>query len=202
MSTVERSTVPPYILLVILLAFLSMSAAVFYSLADKPKAVHASTNAANPTADKSAPLAGGDPDPALSEEQADDLSALMRKVQSNPNDADALMEIGSIFLTAKDWGRAGVFLNRAVLSRPADIGPRYMLGIALYQQGREQEAAAVFEELLALEKYPAAQYNLAIIYKYHMDKPDEAKALLEQILASPDADVETVSRAKKELNPE
>jgi Flp pilus assembly protein TadD len=77
-----------------------------------------------------------------------------------------------------------------------------MLGIALYQQGREREAATVFEELLALEKYPAAQYNLAIIYKYHMDKPNEARALLEQVTASPDADTETASRAKKELNPE
>jgi Flp pilus assembly protein TadD len=196
MSSVER-TAPPYILLVILLGFLSMFAATFYSLMDKPAAVNAGASGNTAVAPSD-----GDPEPTLSQEQADELSVLMRKVQSNPNDADALMEIGGIFLTAKEWGRAGVFLNRAVLSRPADTGPRYMLGIALYQQGRMQEAATVFEELLALENYPAAQYNLAIIYKYHMDKADEAKTLLERIMTSPDADVETVSRAKKELNPE
>ena len=93
--------------------------------------------------------------------------------------------------------------NRAATTSPPDgINPRYTMGIALYEQGKMQEAAAVFAELLSLEKSAAAQYNLAVIYKYHLDKPDEAKALFKQIAASPDADADTTLRAKKELQEE
>jgi len=77
-----------------------------------------------------------------------------------------------------------------------------MLGIALYQQQRIQEAAAAFQELLNLEKNAAAQFNLAVIYKYHLDKPNEARALIEQIAALPGADADTAKRARKELQVE
>ena len=197
MNSVKHAA-PPYILLLLLLGFLAMFAAFFHGLMHKQTDKRAGVNAANPAGTVAA-SPNGDPGPALSEQQVDELVALMSKIQTSPDDADALMEIGNTFLAVNDWERAVTFLNRAVMSRPSDIRPRYMLGIALYQQGKIQEAAATFEELLALEKDPAAQYNLAVIYKYHMDKSDEAAVLFEQIAASPDADTDTVNRAKKEL---
>jgi len=194
-----RCTAPPYILLLLLLGFLAMFAAFFHGFMHKQTDKRAGVNAANPASGTVAASPNADSGPALSEQQVDELVALMSKIQTSPDDADALMEIGNTFLAVNDWERAVIFLNRAVMSRPSDIRPRYMLGIALYQQGKIQEAAATFEELLALEKDPAAQYNLAVIYKYHMDKSDEAAVLFEQIAASPDADTDTVNRAKKEL---
>ena len=190
MNSVKPAT-SPYILLLILLGFLAMFATFFYSF------IHGPTDN-RPTPSAAAPA----PEPALTEEQTEALNALMNTLQNSPHDADTLMEIGGIFLAAMDWARAEIFLNRAILSRPADTGSRYMLGIALYQQERIQEAAAAFEELLNLEKNAAAQFNLAVIYNYHLDKPNEARALFEQIAALPGADADTAKRARKELQVE
>ena len=188
--------ISPYILLLILLGFLAMFAASFYHFMHAPADSTARPAVVTTTVDS------GPEQPELSEQQMDELAVLMGKLQSSPHDVDILMEIGGIFLAAKDWERAEAFLNRAVMSRPADTGPRYLLGIVLHQQGKIQEAAAAFEALLVLEEDPAAQYNLAVIYKYHLDKADEAQALFEQIVASPDADADTVERARKELQEE
>jgi uncharacterized protein HemY len=144
---------------------------------------------------------GGSPDGglALTERQADDLTALMRRLQANPNDADTLIELGDAFLTAGEWARAAAFLHRAVLSRPGDVRPRYMLGICLYRQEKIEEARRTYEDLLAIREDPPALYNLALLYKYHLDDDDEAARLLRKIVDSPDADADTLERAKKEL---
>ncbi|MDR2489338.1 MAG: tetratricopeptide repeat protein [Desulfovibrio sp.] len=137
--------------------------------------------------------------PAVSEEQAGELMDLMRKLQTAPNDADVLYRIGDIFIASQDWRRAEVFLNRATLSRPQDIKPRYLLGISQYQQNKFVAAAQSFEELISLKEDPAAMYNLAIIYKYHIGKNTEAEALLRKVISSSEADADTVSKAKTEL---
>lgn len=204
MIRVERST-PPFFLVLFLLGLLTMFAASLHSVMSKldiakPGEPGVSVEATTPTKDVAAGSPEAQTDLVLSEDQADSLTGLMRQLQTNPNDADALIEIGESFLMAKDWKRAEVFLNRAILSRPSDIRPRYMLGVSLYQQDKIQDAAHVFEELLEIEDAPAAQYNLAIIYKYHLDKIKEAEALFKKIAAAPDVDPETLNRANKELS--
>jgi Flp pilus assembly protein TadD len=136
---------------------------------------------------------------ALTEKEAEDLTALMRRLQANPTDPDVLAGLGGTFLMAGEWARAEVFLNRAVLSRPADIQPRYMLGICLFQQGKFQEAQRAYEDLLAIREDPPAMYNLALLYKYHLDNSARAKQLLQKIVDSPATDADTLEKAKKEL---
>ena len=132
-------------------------------------------------------------------EQVDELMGLMAKLRESPNDADALCKTGEIFVAARDWKRGEVFLGRAVLSRPGDTRPRYLLGVCLYQQNKFDEAAKAFEELLVIKEDPSAMYNLAVIYKYHMGRKAEAETLLRKIITSPEADADTVGKAKAEL---
>ena len=136
--------------------------------------------------------------PALPAEEADKLAELMRTLQTSPTNADTLRRIGEIFIAAQDWARAEAFLSRAILSRPADIRPRYMLGISQYQQNKIDAAAATFEELLSIKDDPGAMYNLAIIYKYHTGQKDKAEDLLRKVIAFPGADADTINRAKAE----
>ena len=59
-----------------------------------------------------ATLPEGEAKLAVTEQQADELTELMRKLQSAPNDGEALRRIGEIFIAAQDWNRAEVFLGR------------------------------------------------------------------------------------------
>lgn len=205
MNTIRVSS-PPFILLLVLLCLLAMFAASFQSLVFKPAGEHdahkktgANTAAVSTTPEGIGTLPEGGSSLDLTEKQADELTVLMKKLQSNPNDADALMEIGDTFLVAGDWQRADVFLTRAVLSRPGDIRPRYMLGISQYQQGKMQDAANTFEELLSMQEDPPTLYNLAVIYKYHLNNVPRAAELLQKAVDSSKADVDTVEKAKKEM---
>lgn len=155
------------------------------------------------SAPASAPAATGaapqGPGTGLAQEQSDALLPLMQELQTNPNNAEALTGIANIFMSAGEWGRAETFLERAILSKPGDIRPRYMLGIARFKQNRPAEAAKTFEELLQIREDPAAMYNLAILYKHHLNRPDEARALLEKALKSPDTDEALAGKIKVEL---
>ncbi len=134
---------------------------------------------------------------ALSDQQTDDMGKLMAQLQEEPKDPALLMQIGGLFMEAKEWGRAGVFLSRAVVAAPSDPKPRYMLGITLFRSGKAQDSAKVFEDLLQLKDEPAARFNLAIIYKYSLNRLDDAKKLLDQVAASADPDL--AAQAKVEL---
>lgn len=204
--SLTRTAPPSFLFLLLLLGLLAMFTASFRAVVETtvspvPQRNAAAVNAGevSPTPAGIAALPDGGPELALTEKQADDLTELMRALQANPEDADALMKIGDTFLMAKEWQRAEVFLNRAVLSRPADVRPRYMLGICLYQQGKIDEARQAYTELLDIREDPPALYNLALIYKYHLNNPDKAGELLQKLLNSPETDVDTLEKAKKEL---
>ena len=209
MTLAERASPPPYILLLLLLGFIAMFAASFLSFMERPTTTKpgspnakSSAESVSTTPGTIASLPDGGADLALTEQQADALTSLMRKLQTEPNNADVLTELGESFLMAKEWSRAEAFLNRAMMNRPADIRPRYMLGICLYQQEKMDDAAKTFEELLEIKADPAAMYNLAVIYKYHSGEKEKAATLLNRVVSSPDADVDTVNLAKKELQAE
>lgn len=194
----ERTVAPSCLLLFALLGLLAMFAASFQGLTHTHAPRTAALAATESAAGENAPTA--EPNLALNEGQLDDLTVLMRKLQTDPNDADALMEIGELFLVAKEWMRAEAFLMRAVLARPADTRPRYLLGLAQYRQEHMEEAAATFEELLSIKEDQAALFNLAIIYKHHLKRPAEARTLLEKLASAPDSDADMRERAQKELD--
>jgi cytochrome c-type biogenesis protein CcmH/NrfG len=139
------------------------------------------------------------PVPDLMPEQADEMAALMRTLRDNPNDADNLYRIAEIFVRAGDQARAEIFLNRAVLSRPADARARFMLGNVLFKQNKMREAAAVYEELLKISKDAEAMYNLALLRKYHLNDKAGAETLLRGLLQLSDAPPEILEKARKEL---
>lgn len=136
---------------------------------------------------------------ALSDKQSSAVSELMAKLRANPNDAATLMEIGDVFMTVEDWSRAQVFLKRAMISAPSDIRPRFMNAVCQFRMGAPKDAAETFESLLEIKKDPQAMYNLGLLYKYHLQQPDKAKALFAGIAASPDADEELIAKARKEM---
>lgn len=127
------------------------------------------------------------------------LSELMRKIQADLGDAETLAMIGAHFITTSDFEKAEGFFAKAIAASPENIRARYMLANCFYLQGKMPDAAKAFEDLLEIRQDANAQYNLALLFKYHLGKTDEAEALLRKIVDSDDAGADTVSRAKKEL---
>lgn len=202
MPSLTTRPVPFFLLAVFGFCLLAMTVtSVYVMLPEDAKPKPASTaeqdknEAAAPAqADSAAPKA----DP-LSEQQTNAISGMMQKLQQNPNDADALQEIGKTFLEAKEWDRAEVFLQRSLLSRPADIDTRYLLARCQYGQNKMAEAAASFEEILSMQEEAPAMFNLAVIYKYHLNQPEKATELFTKLLTLPGLDEKTRAAATKEV---
>ncbi|MFV0421839.1 tetratricopeptide repeat protein [Oleidesulfovibrio sp.] len=135
----------------------------------------------------------------MDQASTDELTQLMRMMQEDPNNTEVLETLAQRFMDAGDWDRAQTFLNKLVIATPGDTGPLYMLGITLYQQGKHQEAADTFEQLLALQDDPMARFNLSVLYGHFLNQPDKAKPHLEAILASDQASDELKARAQDEL---
>ncbi len=151
----------------------------------------------------------------FSDQEGNELTELMTQLQANPNDAAVLTEIGNFFMRAEEWTRAEAFLRRAIISKPSDTRPLYLMAICLFRQGKPAEAAKNFEDLLQIKNDPSAMFNLALLYKHHLGAPDpallpeqkqerermqeRARMLLQKVADSPDANAELKNWAKEEL---
>jgi tetratricopeptide (TPR) repeat protein len=138
--------------------------------------------------------------PAMQEAMQQEIGKLMRKMQENPEDVATLLELANYFMNMQSWDKAQVFLNNAVVLKPADIEILYRLGICSFQLEQPAEAAGYFEQIVALEpEHAHALYNLGVLYKHYLDKPDEAKKLFTDLVAIADAPQDLLDAGQKEL---
>ena len=198
--TARASALKRYIFITLLAGMLALASATSHYLtehksgATKPAQTTASAQPAPQEPSGQAPIEG------MSEKSLTDLSALMAQLQQDPKDARILTDIGRFFIENTEWQRAESFLNRAVLSTPSATVPRQLLGIAQYQQGKFAAAAETFAALLAMQEVPEVMYNLAIIYKYELNRQGDARHLLETLITSTKAGDALKAEAKKELD--
>lgn len=138
--------------------------------------------------------------PAMQEAMQKEIGKLMLKMQENPDDVETLVELASYFMNMQSWDKAQVFLNNAVVLKPADTEILYRLGICSFQLEQPAEAAGYFEQIVALEpEHAHALYNLGVLYKHYLDKPDEAKKLFTDLVAIADAPQDLLDAGQKEL---
>lgn len=135
----------------------------------------------------------------LAPEDAARMGEFMARLQSNPHDADLLLEIAQVFMRAKEWPQAESFLRRASIAAPADARPPHFMGVLQASRQQYAEAAASFEQALTLGANPSTQFNLAVLYRYYLNKPERAKMLLEAASKSADAPDALKAKAAQEL---
>lgn len=138
--------------------------------------------------------------PPLTPQDTEKLGQAMAQLRERPADTNLLLSIADIFNRNKDWRNAVEFLSRAAEIAPKDMRPQYFLGVALASSGEHANAAAAFEKALAIDPTSAqSRFNLAVLYRYYLNRPEKAKELLQEVAASPLAEPALREQAKKEL---
>ena len=129
------------------------------------------------------------------------ISVLMRRIQENPNDAEALSTLGSLFLEQGDWAGAERFLSRVTVVTPSDPLPAYLLGLAQARQsGREYEAEANFLRAIDLGGPAEVRLSLGVLYSHFLGESEKAAPLFQQLLDDPDTPPDVKEAARDELN--
>lgn len=142
------------------------------STASGPAAVPPSQEASAPTGE------------ATSADQTATIAA-MQKLQADPNNIDALLELADLFMRQGSPENARGFINRALVAAPGDARPSYYQGVLDARQGKYPEAAEAMERSLRLQDNPAVRYSLAVVYRYHLNDEARAKQHLEAAHANP-----------------
>lgn len=124
--------------------------------------------------------------PPLTPEDSEKLAQAMTALQKDPENVDRLLSIAHIFSRNKDWMNAIGFLDRATHLAPNDMRPQYFLGLAFASTGDHFKAEKSFEQALGIAPgNPQAMFNLAVLYRYHLGKPEKADELFRAVAISP-----------------
>lgn len=128
------------------------------------------------------------------------LQEKMALLEKDPENFEALRELGEAFMMMRAWERAAPFLERAAKVRPEDPQVRMSLGIVRFQQKDHAGAAAIYEELLAeAPEDPLINYNLGILYTHFLNKPEAAAECFTKVIENAGDDKEMIQRAKEEM---
>lgn len=96
------------------------------------------------------------------------VSALMQRLQSNPDDIEAMRSLGMSFMEMQAWERALAFWDMVLERHADDVMALNQKGFCLFELEQYAEAAVLFERMLGIEKDNFhAHYNLGVIYKYY-----------------------------------
>lgn len=125
----------------------------------------------------------------------------MAAVEKNPNDVEALIDLGNSFLMMRAWDRALEPLDRAHELRPDDIRVLKGIGIAHFNKEEYVKASAAYDRILEIDPDDTlALFNLGVIFKYYFDKPEPARTYFEKVLSIEKDDAELIKMAKQELS--
>ena len=129
------------------------------------------------------------------------IADLMGKLKTDPNNVKLLEEIAQHFMEDEEWSQARKFIQRGIVASPGNAHLFYMLGMTNFRLESYTKAAKAFETSLSLVEDPSARYNLGVLLKYYLEKPEEAKEQFKRIISSPAASQQLKDAAQKELAP-
>jgi len=130
-----------------------------------------------------------------------DMTSLMQRLQENPEDKEALFRLGQRFMQMQAWDKALEFWNRLQKLEPENKHVLTQKGFCLFQKEEYEQAAGIFKKILELDARDyRAHYNLGMLYKYYLKKPDPARTHLQKVLEYLPADKKDLRQdVQKEL---
>lgn len=110
------------------------------------------------------------------QEMMAELGQLMAELREKPKDVGVMLDIATRFAHMEAFDRVELFARRILALDPKHPEALNLLGIAAFRQHQIEEAESAFRKLTEVMPDNApAQYNLGLIYRYHLNKPDEAQ---------------------------
>ncbi|MFO7818557.1 MAG: tetratricopeptide repeat protein [Thermodesulfobacteriota bacterium] len=120
-----------------------------------------------------------------------EMSRLMNRLQEDPENEEVLFMLGQRFMQMRAWDKALEFWNRFLELQPENNIALTQKGFCFFQKEEYSKARDVFNRLLSLDDRDyRAHYNLGMLYKYYLEKPDLAREHFTNVLkfAPPDED--------------
>lgn len=110
-------------------------------------------------------------------------SAYERVLALQPNDVDALNNMGILLAATREYDQADALLRRAVRLAPRNAGAWNNLGTVLAQRAQHTDAVAAFQQALALDpQHQGARVSLAQQF-LAIGAGDRARQALEEVIA-------------------
>ncbi|MGJ3522448.1 hypothetical protein ACR4XJ_05380 [Nitratidesulfovibrio sp. D1] len=131
---------------------------------------------------------------------ATQVAALMKKVQENPGDKEAILELSELFSRAKDWPNAAIFWGKAIALDAGNTSSYFHRGHALLELQRFDEALADYGAIVTLKPDAyVAHYYIGMIQKYEKNAPEVAREHFRKALSLNPKDKGLVAELNKEL---
>jgi tetratricopeptide (TPR) repeat protein len=128
------------------------------------------------------------------------VSSMMKKLQENPEDVQAMRSLGMSFMDMQAWEKAMSFWDMLLERDGNDVMALNQKGFCLFELEKYAEAAELFERMLTIEqKNFHAHYNLGVIYKHYLSEPDKADTHFQAVIDAAPDDPALIENAKREL---
>ena len=129
------------------------------------------------------------------------VAELEARVSQDPNDGDALFELGESHFQAQEWQKAIDWFTKLVAVQPQHVHALTDIGTANLNLGRDAAAKEAWMKALAVDPDdPQVHYNLGFLYA-RTEPPDLQAAIAEWetvVELAPDSSLAQVARAHLE----
>lgn len=114
-----------------------------------------------------------------------DIEVHQAVLKKDPNNLQALVQLGNIYYDAQKYGEAIQYYTRALELNAKDVNVRTDLGTAYWYSNRPKEAVENFQLALQLQpNYPQTLFNLGVVRLHGLNDPEGAIAVWEKLLSS------------------
>lgn len=140
-----------------------------------------------PSSSAAAPAAGMNPQAQMpTADMVNQMAgALLARVQSNPADLDALVQLGNLYMDHKQFAPAIEYYAKALEVDPKNVNVRTDLGTCYFYAGDSKRAVQEFEKSLKIDPTHAQTlFNLGVVEQDGLKDSKAAIAAWEKLLAT------------------
>jgi cytochrome c-type biogenesis protein CcmH/NrfG len=147
--------------------------------------LHSSSTPAESTASSVASSSSTSLPPAALAQQAleSQTKPLLQRLDANPKDVSALIELGNIYYDASQWPTAVGYYTRALNETPKNPDVRTDMGIAYYYSGDPDRALKEFDQALKDDpRHAQTLFNVGVVKLNGKNDPKGAITAWESLL--------------------